>query len=77
MTLEKGKTPVLITGGYGFMGSHFVRHLYNVFEERDIPPNIKDIRPFRRAFFTTLYQLNLPIEILETGVIKKMIYYSI
>lgn len=28
-----GKTPVLITGGLGFMGSHFVRHLYHKYPE--------------------------------------------
>jgi dTDP-glucose 4,6-dehydratase len=60
MTLEKGKTPVLITGGYGFMGSHFVRHLYNKYPEYAIinldvltyagnPENLADIELIESA----------------------------
>lgn len=54
MTLNKDLTPVLVTGGSGFMGSHFIRHLYNAYPQYAIvnldaltyagnPENLADI----------------------------------
>ncbi len=51
-------------------------HLFNVFQEWDIPSNRKDIDEIDE-FFSTPYQLNLPIKKFKTGEIKKMIRYSI
>lgn len=54
MTLNKELTPILVTGGSGFMGSHFIRHIYNKYPQYAIinldaltyagnPENLADI----------------------------------